>query len=162
MKLSCIMETLTCLPCLHLWNVSNDGMLCLVVLAGRRLVVERPLLIGPFLSTEVLCGLWFLLSECDTTWDRVGQLGESGEYHMGRVRVVCFHIWSSEGGSPYLCKLRTALVEPWGTSIDYVLTHTGFMGSRKLRIFDGRWVGWHPTIKPDIKAFPPGPKRCGP
>jgi hypothetical protein len=31
--------------------------------------------------------------------DWAGQLGESGEYHMGRVRVVCFHIRSSEGGN---------------------------------------------------------------
>jgi hypothetical protein len=33
----------------------------------------------------------------------VGQLEESGEYWMGRLRVVYFHIQSSEGGSPRLC-----------------------------------------------------------
>jgi hypothetical protein len=37
----------------------------------------------------------------------VGQIGESGEYQMERLRVVCFHIRSSEGGSPRLCRLRT-------------------------------------------------------
>jgi hypothetical protein len=57
---------------------------------------------------------------------------------MRRVRVICFHIWSSEGGSPRLCQLRTTSVEPCGTSIDYVLMHTRFMGSHKLSSFDGR------------------------
>jgi hypothetical protein len=45
--------------------------------------------------------------------DQVGQLGESGEYQMERVRVICFHVQSSEGGSPHLCQLRTALVVPY-------------------------------------------------
>jgi hypothetical protein len=44
--------------------------------------------------------------------DWVGQLGESGEYRMGRVREVYLHVRSSEGGSPCLCQLRTASVEP--------------------------------------------------
>jgi hypothetical protein len=44
--------------------------------------------------------------------DRAGQLGESGEYWMGTVRVVYFHVQSSEGGSPCLCQLRTASVGP--------------------------------------------------
>jgi hypothetical protein len=45
-------------------------------------------------------------------WDRTGQLGESGEYRTWRLRVVCFHIRSFEGGSPRLCRLRTASVGP--------------------------------------------------
>jgi hypothetical protein len=64
---------------------------------------------------------------------------------MGRVRVVCFYIQSSEGGSPYLCRLRTdrlALV----SKFDYLLTHIGFIGSRKLRSSDGHRVGRHPTM----------------
>jgi hypothetical protein len=44
--------------------------------------------------------------------DWVGQLEESGEYQMGRVRVVHFYVQSSEGGSPYLCQLRTVSVGP--------------------------------------------------
>jgi hypothetical protein len=56
---------------------------------------------------------------------------------MGRVRVVYFHIQSSEGGSPRLCRLRTDRLAPVN-EIDYVLAHTGFMGSRKLSSFDGR------------------------
>jgi hypothetical protein len=32
---------------------------------------------------------------------------------MERMRVVCFHIWSSEGGSSRLCQLRTASVGPY-------------------------------------------------
>jgi hypothetical protein len=67
----------------------------------------------------------------------VGQLGKSVEYWMGRVRVVCFHVRSSEGGSPFLCRLRTDRLAPVN-KIDYVLMHTGFMGSRKLSSFDGR------------------------
>jgi hypothetical protein len=77
----------------------------------------------------VLCGLW-QRGDCGTIWDWAGQLGESGEYHMGRMRVDCFHVRSSNGGSPRLCQLRTASVWPWGTSIDYVLVHMGL---------------WHPT-----------------
>jgi hypothetical protein len=72
--------------------------------------------------------------------DRAGQLGESGEYQMGRLRVTCFYIRSSNGGSPRLCRLRTALVGPPTISIDYVLTHTGYMGPRKLSSFDSRRV----------------------
>jgi hypothetical protein len=37
---------------------------------------------------------------------------KSGEYRMGRLRVVYFHIWSSEGGSPRLCWLRTDCLTP--------------------------------------------------
>jgi hypothetical protein len=70
--------------------------------------------------------------------DRVGQLGESGECQMGRSESGMHDIWSSEGGSPHLCRLRTASVDPPATSIDYVLTHTGYMGPRKPSSFDGR------------------------
>jgi hypothetical protein len=56
---------------------------------------------------------------------------------MGGLRVDCFHIRSSKGGSPCLCRLRTdhlALVN----KIDYVLAQMGFVGSHKLSSFDGR------------------------
>jgi hypothetical protein len=56
---------------------------------------------------------------------------------MGRVRVVYFHIQSSEGGSPCLCRLRTDRLTPVN-KIYYALAHTGFMGSHKLSSFDGR------------------------
>jgi hypothetical protein len=77
---------------------------------------------------------------CSSILDQAGQLGESGEYRMGRVRVVYFYVWSSKGGSPSLCRLRTgrlALVN----KIDYVLAHMRFIGSHKLSSFDGRRVG---------------------
>jgi hypothetical protein len=61
----------------------------------------------------------------------VGQLGESGEYQMGRVRVVCFQIWNSEGGSPHLCRLRTDHLAP-GNKIDYVLMYMGLWGPTNL------------------------------
>jgi hypothetical protein len=32
-----------------------------------------------------------------TTWDRAGQLGESGEYRMGRSVCGLFYVQSSEG-----------------------------------------------------------------
>jgi hypothetical protein len=38
-----------------------------------------------------------------------------------------------QGGNPRLCRLRTALVV-----LSCVLTHMGFMGSRKLSSVDGR------------------------
>jgi hypothetical protein len=48
------------------------------------------------------------------------------------------------GGSPHLCWLsidRLALV----SKFNYVLTHTGFMGSHKLSSFSGRQVGRYLT-----------------
>jgi hypothetical protein len=59
--------------------------------------------------------------------------------------VVYFYILSSEGGSPRLCRLRTASVRPPVTSIDFVLTHRGYMGPRRLSSFDGRRVGGYLT-----------------
>jgi hypothetical protein len=53
----------------------------------------------PLLTMVVLCGLCLRRVLVGSMRDRVGQLGESGEYWMGWVRVVYFHIWSSEGGS---------------------------------------------------------------
>jgi hypothetical protein len=49
---------------------------------------------------------------CSFMWDRAEQLGESGEYRTGRLRVVYFHIRSFEGGSHRLCRLKTTSVEP--------------------------------------------------
>jgi hypothetical protein len=37
--------------------------------------------------------------------DQVGQLGESGEYWMGRMRVVWIINWKLQGGSPRQCRL---------------------------------------------------------
>jgi hypothetical protein len=54
----------------------------------------------------------------------------------------CLELW---GGSPYLCRLRITLVGPCVSSIDYVLSHIGFMGSHKLSSFDGHRVGWYLT-----------------
>jgi hypothetical protein len=76
----------------------------------------------------------------------VGQLEESGEYRMGRVRVVCFHVRSSKGGSRRLYQLMTTSVGPCGISIDYVLGHTGFKGSRNLSSFNDHRVGRYPTL----------------
>jgi hypothetical protein len=42
--------------------------------------------------------------------DRVGQLGKSGEYNMGRLRVVWIINSELQDGSPLLCRLRRALV----------------------------------------------------
>jgi hypothetical protein len=72
--------------------------------------------------------------------DRARQLEKSEEYQMGRSESGPHDIWSSEGGSHCLCRLRTTSVSPPVTSIDYVLTHTGYMGPRKPSSFDGRRV----------------------
>jgi hypothetical protein len=77
-------------------------------------------------------------------WDWAGRLRESEKYWTGRVKVFCFHIQSSEGGSPRLCRLRIDRAPV--NKIDYVLAHTGFMMSRKLSSFNGRWVGRHPAV----------------
>jgi hypothetical protein len=61
--------------------------------------------------------------------DREGQLGESGEYWMGRKGSGL--IWYSElqGGSTRLCRLRPASVGSEWTSIWNILTHMGHMES---------------------------------
>jgi hypothetical protein len=50
---------------------------------------------------------------------------------MGRVRVVCFHIRSSKGGIPHMCRLRADRLAPV-SKVDYVMMHTGFMGPTNL------------------------------
>jgi hypothetical protein len=70
---------------------------------------------------------------------------------MGRLRVESFHVRSSEGGSPRLSRLRTDLLAPIG-KFDYVLTHTGFMGSCNLSSFEGRQVRSYPTIPPECTS----------
>jgi hypothetical protein len=77
--------------------------------------------------------------------DQAGQLGKSGEYRMGRSESAPHDIQSSEGGSPRLCRLRAASVGPLATSIDYLLTHMGYMGPRKSNSFDGHRVGRYLT-----------------
>jgi hypothetical protein len=83
----------------------------------------------------IMLETWFLVGSIR---DRAGQLGESGEYRMGRSESGLFLYLELQGGSPYLCQLRTASVGPPATSIDYVLTHMGYMGPCKLSSFNGR------------------------
>jgi hypothetical protein len=66
---------------------------------------------------------------------------------MGRMRVHYFHVWSSEGGSPRLSRLRTDCSAPV-SKLDYVLTHMGFMESCKLSSFIGHQDRSYPTIPP--------------
>jgi hypothetical protein len=63
----------------------------------------------------------------------VGQLGESGEYHMRRSESGPYDIQSSDGGSPHLCRLRTTSVVPLVTSIDYVLSAYELYGSLQTK-----------------------------
>jgi hypothetical protein len=58
--------------------------------------------------------MWIMLAICSCClYAGPGKaIGESGEYRMERVRVVYFHIQSSEGGSPRMCRLKTASVGP--------------------------------------------------
>jgi hypothetical protein len=58
--------------------------------------------------------MWIMLAmgSCCLLRDRTRQLGESGEYWMGRSESGPHDIQSSEGGSPRQCRLRTALVVP--------------------------------------------------
>jgi hypothetical protein len=60
---------------------------------------------------------------------------------MGRSESGLHDIRSSEGGIPFLCRLRSASIGPPAISIDYVLTHTSYMGLRKPSSFDGHRVG---------------------
>jgi hypothetical protein len=65
----------------------------------------------------------------DIIGDRVGQLGENGEYWMRRLRVDWIINSELQGGSPRLCRLRPASVGFEWTSIWNVLMHTGHMES---------------------------------
>jgi hypothetical protein len=64
---------------------------------------------------ELLCGFARWLNGWHNWWP-AGQLGENGEYWMGRKESGL--IWYSElqGGSPCLCWLRHASVDPYWTS----------------------------------------------
>jgi hypothetical protein len=42
--------------------------------------------------------------------DRMEQLGENGEYWMGRLRVIWIVNSELQGGSPRLCRLRPTSV----------------------------------------------------
>jgi hypothetical protein len=79
--------------------------------------------------------MWFMLAI------RCTALCETGRAIRGKWKIPnrnvgngFFHIQSSEGGSPCLCRLRTDRLTPVN-KIDYVLMH---MGSHKLSSFDGR------------------------
>jgi hypothetical protein len=63
----------------------------------------------------------------------------------GKDESGLFSCLELRGGSPRLCQLRTSSVGPCVTSIDYVMAHTGFMGSLKFSSFDGRQVGRYIT-----------------
>jgi hypothetical protein len=63
--------------------------------------------------------------------DQAGQLGESGEYWMGRLRVVWCQIQSSKVVAP-TCVDWGTIVWPRWTRLSCVLMQMGFMGSHKL------------------------------
>jgi hypothetical protein len=81
---------------------------------------------------------------CGPMCDRVGPT--RGLWRILDGKVECGLMSDSElrSGSPHLCQLRTDRLAP-GNKIDYVLTHTRFMGSRKLSSFDGHQVGRYVT-----------------
>jgi hypothetical protein len=70
----------------------------------------NPLAIGLFLSMKVLCGFSEMIILVGIIVDWAGQLGESGEYWMGRLRVVWIVNSELQCGSPHLCRLRPASV----------------------------------------------------
>jgi hypothetical protein len=78
-------------------------------------------------------------------WDRVGPIRVLWRILDGKVESGLISDSELRGGSPSLCRLRTTSVRHYVTSINYVLTHTEFIRSRKLSTFDGRWVGWYLT-----------------
>jgi hypothetical protein len=119
-------------PCSIGSNVTIEG-LCLV----NRMTVEvewlEPLVIRPHLTMVVLC--WISFKE------------------QGGRRVMCFHVRSSEGGSPRLCRLRTASIGLRLADFDYVLTNMEFMGFCKLSNLDGHRVGRYPTYLQDVNRY---------
>jgi hypothetical protein len=61
--------------------------------------------------------------------DRAGQLGENGEYWMGRRGSGLIWYSKLQGGSPRLCRLKPASVGSKWISFWNVLAHTGHMES---------------------------------
>jgi hypothetical protein len=59
------------------------------------------------------------MGSCCLRRDRAGQLGEGGEYWMGRSESGSHDIQSSEDGSARLCRLRTMSVLPPATSFEF-------------------------------------------
>jgi hypothetical protein len=121
-------------------------MLCLV----DRSAVEVEWQI-PLVRVRAFIPYWFAWNDLrigtDGRWFNM-RLGEAtrGKWRIPdeRVRVVYFYIRTFEGSSHHLCRLRTDHLAPM-SKFDFVLTHTWFMGCRKLSSFDGRWVGRHST-----------------
>jgi hypothetical protein len=69
-----------------------------------------------------------------------GQLEGCGEHRMERSESGLISYSELRGGSLHPCWLRTDHLAQV-SKFDYVLLHTGFMGSRKLSSFDGCQVG---------------------
>jgi hypothetical protein len=69
-----------------------------------------------------------------------GQLEGCGEYWVGSSESGLMSDSELRGGSPYPSQLRIDHLAPV-SKFDYVLAHTGFMGSHKLSSFDGHRVG---------------------
>jgi hypothetical protein len=63
----------------------------------------NPLVIGSFLSMEVLCDFSEMIIVVGIVGDQVGHLWENGEYWMGRFRVVWIINSELQGSSPRLC-----------------------------------------------------------
>jgi hypothetical protein len=61
-----------------------------------------------------------------------GATRESGEYWMEMSESWPHDIQSSEGGSPCLCRLKTALVVPMQQALSCVLPHMGTNPPRNL------------------------------
>jgi hypothetical protein len=62
---------------------------------------------------EVLCRLSKMIKIVGIIGNRARQLEESVEYWMGRLRVVWIINLELQSGSPLLCRLRPASVEPY-------------------------------------------------
>jgi hypothetical protein len=59
--------------------------------------------IWPFISMEILCGFSKMVGNVGIIGYWAGQLGETREYWMRRLRVVWIVNSELQGGNPYLC-----------------------------------------------------------
>jgi hypothetical protein len=73
--------------------------------------------------------MWVRAGPISKLWRILDVKGDSGLMSDSELR----------GGSLHPCRLRTDHLVPV-SKFDYVLTHTGFMGSHKLTSFYGHWV----------------------
>jgi hypothetical protein len=82
-------------------------------------------------------------------WDRTGSIRGLCRILDGKDKSGLMSDSELRDGSSHPCRLRTDRLPPV-SKFDYVLMHTGFMGSHKFSSFGGHRVGWPLTSRAEM------------